>query len=109
MAGVKGKSGGARPGTGGARPGAGRKPKPPPEMLKAATAGSDQDPKQFLLNVMNDDLADPRLRMDAAKALLPFVYQKLSEGGKKNERLNSAKRAGTGKFSAAPPPLRLVK
>jgi phage terminase small subunit len=109
MAGVKGKSGGARPGTGGARPGAGRKPKPPPEMSKATTAGSDQDPKQFLLNVMNDDLADPRLRMDAAKALLPFVHQKLGEGGKKDERLNSAKRAGAGKFSAAAPPLRLVK
>ncbi len=109
MAGVKGKSGGARPSTGGARPGAGRKPKPPPEMPNAGTTGGDQDPKQFLLNVMNDDLADPRLRMDAAKALLPFVHQKLGEGGKKDERLNSAKRAGAGKFSAAPPPLRLVK
>ncbi len=30
MAGVKGRSGGARPNSGGARPGAGRKPKTPP-------------------------------------------------------------------------------
>ena len=33
MAGVKGRSGGARPNTGGARPGAGRKPKPAPEPV----------------------------------------------------------------------------
>ena len=109
MAGVKGKSGGARPGTGGARPGAGRKPKPPPEMPMAAAAGDDLDPKNFLLTVMNDEEADPRLRMDAAKALLPFVHQKLGEGGKKDARLDSAKKAGAGKFSAAAPPLRLVK
>jgi phage terminase small subunit len=114
MSGVKGKSGGARqgtggarPGTGGARPGAGRKPKPKPVL--AVSSEPDSDPKKFLQSVMNDELADPRIRMDAAKALLPFMHQKLGEGGKKDERLNAAKKIATGKFSPVAPPLRLVK
>lgn len=107
MAGVKGKSGGARNGTGGARPGAGRKPKPIPVI--AVKVELDSDPKKFLQSVMNDELADPRIRMDAAKALLPFMHQKIGEGGKKDERLNAAKKVATGKFAPVAPPLRLVK
>lgn len=66
------------------------------------------DPRSFLLAAMNDVALDPKLRIDAAKALMPFEHRKLGEGGKKEERQDAAKKAGSGKFGAAPPPLRVV-
>ena len=64
MAGKPGRSGGARPG-------AGRKPKPPTlidfgRMFK--------DPKMFLLALMRNEQVELTIRVDAAKALLPFMY-----------------------------------
>lgn len=103
MAGVKGKSGGARPNSGGARPGAGRKPKEAPII----EVPEGEDPKQFLLAVMNDNGEDARLRIDAAKALMPYMHQKVGEVGKKEERAEAAKKVGGGRFGAAQPP-RLV-
>ena len=61
------------------------------------------DPKQFLLAAMNDGELDPKLRVDAAKALMPFVHQKLGEGGKKEQQAEAAKRVAS-KFAAAMPP-----
>ena len=97
MAGQPGKSGGARAG-------AGRKPKEP-EVL--GLDGKFEDPKDFLRAVMNDVSADARMRVDAAKALMPFEHQKMGEGGKKEAKQDAAKKAGGGKFAAAAPP-RLV-
>ena len=99
MAGVKGKSGGARPNTGGSRPGAGRKKKEAPVV----DISSNGDPKKFLVDLMNSPEADVRMRVDAAKALMPFVHQKLGEGGKKEERQEAAKKVA-GRFSQAAPP-----
>lgn len=104
MAGKPGRSGGARPG-------AGRKPQPPPQLGVAgvlADAMAKTDPQAFLLAVMNDMGSDARLRIDAAKALMPFMHQKLGEGGKKDAKNDAAKKAGAGKFAAAAPPLKLV-
>lgn len=96
--------GGPRANSGGARPGAGRKPKVPEPITTTAA-----DPKDFLLAVMNDVTADQRVRLDAAKSLMPFMHVKLGEGGKKDEKARAAKSAGAGKFAAAPPPkLKLV-
>jgi hypothetical protein len=39
----------------------------------AAQATGGADPKAFLLQVMNDDTVDLQLRIDAARALLPYV------------------------------------
>lgn len=88
MAGVKGKSGGPRAGAGGpranaggARPGAGR-PKSPPELIAPrAFDGKTRfaSPLEFLLAVMNDASADAKIRVDAAKALLPFKHQRQGE------------------------------
>ena len=47
---------------------------------------------------MNQPAADLRLRIDAAKAMLPFKHKKLGEGGKKDEKDAAAKAAGTGRF-----------
>jgi len=62
------------------------------------------DPVEFLTKVMNEPAADLRLRIDAAKAMLPFKHQKLGEGGKKDQKQDAAKKAGGGKFAATAPP-----
>lgn len=70
------------------------------------------DPKDYLIDDMNDPLLDRKDRRDAAKALMPFIHARRGEGGKKEERQDAAKKAGSGKFGAAPPPpshLRSVK
>lgn len=93
MAGVKGKSGGARPG-------AGRKPNPPAIIDLAATY---DDPEKFLRAVMNDAMTDAKLRVDAAKALMPYVHPRKGEGGKKDAQDAAAKKVAS-RFSSAPPP-----
>lgn len=70
------------------------------------------DPKDYLLDDMNDRTLDRKDRRDAAKALMPFLHARKGEGGKKEEKENAAKTASKGKFGAsAPPPghLRSVK
>lgn len=97
MAGVKGRSGGARPG-------AGRKPKPvSPIEVPAAP-----DPLTFLLSVMNNTKAAPELRVKAATTAAQYVHVRRSDGGKKDDDADKAKKAAAGKFSASPAPLKLV-
>ena len=62
------------------------------------------DPVEFLTKVMNEPAAELRLRIDAAKAMLPFKHKKLGEGGKKDLKDDAAKAAGAGKFSQTAPP-----
>jgi len=74
MAGIKGRSGGARKNAGGARPGAGRplgarnKPRLIDDLPETA------DPLQWLLAAMNHEALPLRLRVSAAKALMPFMH-----------------------------------
>jgi phage terminase small subunit len=93
MAGVKGKSGGARKG-------AGRKPNP----SQTLEADSD-DALDFLRQVMREKSADGRLRVRAAievarieKTALPGTL------GKKATQTTAAKEASTGKFAPGGPP-----
>ena len=105
MAGVKGRSGGARPNSG-------PKPKEPQKLDIPVPVGetlAHKDPKVFLLALMNDLEADVKLRADAAKALMPFMHNKLGEGGKKDQQQDAAKRVAGGKFAAAAPPLKLIR
>jgi phage terminase small subunit len=53
--------------------------------------------------LMNDAGEEMKLRVDAAKALMPFVHQKKGEGGKKEQRQEEAKKVG-GRFSPGAPP-----
>ncbi len=48
----------------------------PPHVLQApgAEAPASQDPRRFLLQVMNDATVPLPLRIDAAKALLPYLH-----------------------------------
>ncbi|HEF4773675.1 terminase small subunit [Burkholderia multivorans] len=63
------------------------------------------DPKAFLIAAMNDARTEPKLRIDAAKALMPFVHKRLGEGGKKEQRDEAAKKAASRFAQAAPPRL----
>lgn len=123
MAGVKGRSGGARPNSGGARPGAGRKPKEPQPLpqIEATKASKDPEllevtpvtdggmtPLDFLLAVMRSPEVDGKLRLEAAKTAAQYCHLKKGDGGIKDEKAEKAKKAASGKFGAAPPPLRVV-
>lgn len=88
MAGVKGRSGGARPG-------AGRPPKEP-EYLNLS--GVYDEPDKFLKAVMNDSGSEAKLRVDAAKALLSAQVRRAENGGKKTEKQAAAEKAATGRF-----------
>lgn len=80
-------------------------PPPPPDDDPDDLLGTGYvDPKVFLLSAMNNALLEPRQRIDAAKALLPFTHVKLGEGGKKDQKQAAAEKAATGKFG-----LRAVK
>lgn len=63
----------------------------------------------YLRHVMNSALADPKEKMQAAIALLPYEHQKLAPGGKKDEKSKTAAKVSTGRFSRAQAPLKRVK
>jgi phage terminase small subunit len=111
MAGIKGK-GGVKGRSGGARPGAGRKPKVKPEAtLPAADENQTsvrKDPLDFLADVYNDPKHSPNVRVRAAIAHAQYLHLKRHDGGKKDEQAGAAKKASTGKFAASAPPLRVV-
>jgi len=95
-----------------------RQPPREPDALdeEAAIAAFDweqatrfSDPKAFLKAVMNDMETEPKLRVFAAKELMPYFHRKLGDTGKKEERKDAASKAASGRFAAAPPPLRAVK
>lgn len=104
MAGVKGKSGGARPNSGGARPGAGRKAAP-----KAPTVPVDgADTLKLLQDIAFGRIEASTIQVRAAIAAVQYTHTKKGDGGKKEEIADKAKRVGAGKFGAAPAPLKLV-
>ena len=65
------------------------------------------DPKVFLTAAMNDIELDPKQRIIAAKALMPFIHGKVADQGKKDEAADKAKVAAAGKYGMRPGP-RLV-
>ncbi|MCF5805213.1 terminase small subunit [Pseudomonas tremae] len=74
-----------------------------------AKAMRHADPKDFLLAVMNDYQTEAKLRVDAAKALMPFVHQRRGEGGKKEQAKEKAAGAANGRFGVRKGPLSVVK
>lgn len=68
------------------------------------------DPKAFLIAAMNDPEAEAKLRVDAAKALMPFMHQRKGETGKKEDKQNAAEEAAAGMYGTSrPPTLKAVK
>ena len=114
MAGVKGRSGGARPNTGGARPGAGRKPNPPQLVdvpVETSSETGHPDSLAFLRQVMANPEVDIKERLRAAISLAQYEHPKVGEGGKKERKKKEADEiAGKPRFApAAPPKLTAVK
>ena len=67
------------------------------------------DPKAYLLAAMNDPQTETKLRIDAAKALMPFVHQRKGETGKKDAKVDAAKTAAAGRYGTGKPPLKVVR
>ena len=65
-------------------------------------AGNDAE--AFLAGVMQNEDVDLRIRMDAAKSLLPFQKKKAGERGVKEEREEAAKKVSKGRFAPSAPP-----
>jgi phage terminase small subunit len=61
--------------------------------------GSQADPLKFLEEIWTDPVEDMKLRMDAAKAALPYFHGKVADKGKKESKTDEAKKAAqSGKF-----------
>lgn len=97
MAGVKGRSGGARPG-------AGRKPKPP----QVGTISADT-PLEFLEAAMRDNALDMALRVRAASYAAPYRHAKKGDTGKGQARKEAAEEVvKRSKFAPAAAPKLVV-
>lgn len=81
-------------------------PEPAGVALGLEALGLTSDPKKVLVALMNDASEDPKLRLEAAKALMPFVHARKGEAGKKESKQEEAQKVA-GRFTAAAPP-RLV-
>ena len=66
------------------------------------------DPRDFLSAVMNDAAEDIKLRVDAAKSLMPYMHTKLGEQGKKEAKQDKAAQVAGGKFAQSAPPKLIV-
>lgn len=95
MAGVKGRSGGARPNSG------------PKKNLIQLAANSD-DPLEFLLQVMQDEKAPAEMRVRSAMIAAQYMHSRKGEGGVKTGRKSAAAAASSGKFAPAAAPKLVV-
>lgn len=66
--------------------------------------GLTSDPRAVLVAIMNDATEEPKLRLEAAKALMPFTHGKVAEQGKKGAQQDAANKAAAGSRFAPPPP-----
>ena len=96
MAGVKGKSGGARAG-------AGRKPGPKPEPV-----AQDGDMLEILQNIARGLTDATPLQVRAAIAAVQYTHPKVGESGKKGKVQDKAGDVARGRFTPGAPPLRVV-
>lgn len=86
-----------------------------PALTKAAVAvGFDvtaayttKDALEFLIAAFNDPMTEPKLRIDAAKAVVPYQHAKKGDVGKKDAKAEAAKKAAS-KFGALTPPKLVV-
>ncbi|WGL93776.1 terminase small subunit [Arsenophonus nasoniae] len=66
-----------------------------------------EDPICVMKTIMKKNIhSDPKLALDAASKLAPYLYKKLGESGKKQEKSEKAK--NTNRFSPLPTPKLVV-
>lgn len=100
MAGVKGKSGGARPG-------AGRKKNPENEGEEFAGSTTGMTPVEVLEFFMHHEAVPVALRLKAAGLAAPFRHKKMGEGGKASDKPSDT--PNTGKYATRRGPVAAVK
>ena len=81
---------------------------PTPIAIAQAEQGAEHDPLKYFRDVMNDTKEDPRIRLDAAKALASFTIAKPVEKGKKEVQQDAAEKVASRFQSSAPPKLAAV-
>lgn len=60
--------------------------------------GSQSDPKDILLDLLND--SDPTIALKAATALMPYMYARIAPAGKKEgEKQSAIEATKTGRFA----------
>ena len=101
MAGVKGRSGGARAG-------AGRKKNPENAGAEYAPSTAGQTPLEALETFMNDPALPAALRLKAAGLAAPFRHKKMGEG-KTDPKGTGDSPATTGRFATRQGPRGAVK
>lgn len=103
MAGVPGRSGGARPG-------AGRKPKerPKPVPVVEIAPAEPADMLDFLQKVALGLLDATPTQVRAAVAAVQYTHTKRHDGGKKEEVAEKAAKTAAGRFGAAAAPLKVI-
>lgn len=77
-----------------------------PNLL--AAIGAEKKPLDYMLSVMNDESADDQRRDKMAMAAAPYLHAKRGDSGKKDDALDAAKKASSGKFSASAAPKLVV-
>lgn len=68
---------------------------PPPDPGPLIVA---DDPLEFMRALVGDVSEDPKLRLEAAKALAPYLHAKKGETGKKEERQLAAESVKAGRY-----------
>lgn len=81
----------------------GKESPPPPPQPPPSEPNQFEDPLEYLKHVVNDTGAEPKERLDAAKAWLRLVHAPKAPVGKKEGR-NEAAAAAMGADSQAPNP-----
>lgn len=79
----------------------------PTDSIGLKALGLTSDPRAVLVAIMNDLNEEPKLRLEAAKALMPFTHGKIAEQGKKGAKQEAAHKAAGGRFGPPPPPTHL--
>ena len=63
--------------------------------------GAPEDPLEYLKSVWMNESEDSKLRLDAAKAAMPYIHGKVADKGKKETKADEAKKATQqGKFGS---------
>lgn len=75
----------------------GRETKSQPDQASTGLV-AEKDPLKFLEGVMTGAIEANITQVRAAMAMLPFVHQKLSEGGKKEQKQAAAEGVSGGRF-----------
>lgn len=83
-----------------------------PQDIQDKAANENMTPLDYMLKVMRDENEDKKLRMTMAYYAAPYIHAKPSAGkaGKKEDKEERAKKAGSGRFAPSDPPkLKAVK